>query len=329
MNQRNPFLSNESENPFLEEEIISTSKDQLSHSSKSFWDHYQDLMQPKKYDREGKPMIETLIGRLPEKIPEFESGSTEHKNFVKGMINANAVMPGIKTVVQTPFNLTLGNIAKKIIEQKNKEKLFHTTQYNRLWDLANKAGINNIKFNPNEINIEALTSSGANKKYIRPLQKFIENPTLENAQIAQSDLGKLINSPQLSKGVLTSEENAVKNAAEKAQKHIRDMMFRNEKGEVNQALKSMYDKITASYEKNMIPYKNSSISKYEKGKMTAKQLISKLKSGEFIATKGKAHPEIEQRDMANQIAKYFGIPTGVGLGFTGGSYLLKKLIDRD
>lgn len=301
-------------------------------SEKSFWEKIQDFISPEsKVDNQGGPLVPTLFGRLPKDIPEYKQGTAENKQLINNMIDMTAFTPGLKTVVQAPFKLTLKNIGKSIIDARNKEKLFHSTQYSRLWDAAKKAGINEIKFNPDEINIEALTTSGTNKKYIRPLQKFLENPTLENAQTAQSDLGKLINSPQLSKEVLTSEETASKNAAEAAQKHIRDMMFRNDKGEVNQPLKKMYDDITASYEKNMVPYKSSAISKFGKGKMTAKQLLSKLKSGEFMATKGAAHPEIEKRDLAIELARTFGVPISIagGLGMAlNGKDILNKLMGK-
>lgn len=301
-------------------------------SLKSLWERYQDFMSPEsKVDQQGQPLVETIFGRLPKNNPQFKPGTEENKKLVENLVDANAGMPGVQTVVQAPMKLTLKNIAKKILESSNKEKLYHETQYNRLWKTAEKAGIKNVKVNPKEINLEGLIENRANSKYIRPLERFMANPTLENAQTAQSDLGKLIRSPQLSKEVLGSEEQAVKNYAIKAQKHIKDMMFKNEKGELNQELKNTYDKITSSYKENRIPYKDKYITKFSKDEMTAKQLIPKLKNREFMAKKGAAHPEIERRDLAIQLAKSLGLPVSIasafGLGL-GGNYLINKLLGK-
>lgn len=327
---------NQSENNIPEQSslINQPSESQEPQQEKSFWQRYQDFMSPEsKVDSEGKPMVETFLGRMPQSVPQFKIGTPQNEELVKNMIEGAAGAPGVKTVVQAPMKFSLKNIAKRIIEERNKEKLFHTTQYNRLWDAARKAGIKEVKFNPEEINLKGLIENRANSKYIRPLERFIKNPTLQNAQTAQSDLGKLINSPQLSKEVLGSEEQAVKNYASKAQQHIRDMMFRNEKGEVNQGLKNTYDKITSSYEKNVIPYKDKYITKFAKGKMTEEQLIPKLKEREFMATKGKVHSELGNRDSAIKIMKYLGIPFSAGLGIgaaelLGAKDLINKLLGR-
>jgi hypothetical protein len=318
-----PSKSTVTQNENAEEETMPEKK-------KSLMDMFQDFMQPKKTDAEGNVMPETLFGRLPEKPKEFKIGTPENEDILKEMIDAGSGAPGLKTVVQAPFKLSLKNIANNIIKAKKKEELFHNTQYDRLWQASKEAGIKNVKLNPKEIELNIMKKANVNNKYIRPLEELMQNPTLENAQKAQSDLGKLINSPQLSKEVLTSEENAAKNAAQKAQKHIRDMMFRDSKGNINKDLKKTYDELTTSYEKNMVPYKNKNINKYQKGKMTEKQLIPKLKSGEFMATRGSFHPEIDRRDMILEMLKHAGVPVTSGaIGVGGGMYLMNKLLGKE
>lgn len=291
---------------------------------------YQDFMNPKKVDSQGQPMVETFMGRMPENPQEFKGGTPENKQFTEDLINSSGGGPGIKMVAQAPFKLSLKNIVKGIIENKNKEKLFHTTEYNKIWDAAKTAGVNDVTIDYSKLGFPVLMKSGVNSKYIRPLKELMINPTLENAQKAQSDLGKFINSQQLSKEVLTSEENAAKEAAIKAQEHIKDMMFRDKAGQINQPLKDAYTKVSASYGKNFKPYDIPPIKKYEAGKMTAKQLMSKLKSGSFMAEKGAAHPEIERRDMMMEFLKNAGIPiTAVGATMAGGGYLMDKLTGKN
>lgn len=65
---------------------------------KSAWDKYQDFMQPKKVDSQGRPMVETIIGRLPQDMPEFRPGTPESKKLLEEMINVGAGAPGIKMV---------------------------------------------------------------------------------------------------------------------------------------------------------------------------------------------------------------------------------------
>jgi hypothetical protein len=320
-----PSKSTVTQNENAEEETMLEKK-------KSLMDMFQDFMQPKKTDAEGNVMPETLFGRLPEKPKEFKIGTPENEDILKEMIDAGSGAPGLKTVVQAPFKLSLKNIANNIIKAKKKEELFHNTQYNRLWEAAKKAGIENVKLNNPGIKavINKMNKAKVNDKYIRPLEELMKNPTLENAQKAQSDLGKLINSPQLSKEVLVSGEDAAKKAAIKAQEHIRHMMFRDAKGNLNKDLKKTYDELTTSYEKNMVPYKNKNINKYQKGKMTEKQLIPKLKSGEFMATRGSFHPEIDRRDMILEMLKHAGVPVTSGaIGVGGGMYLMNKLLGKE
>lgn len=291
---------------------------------------YQDFMNPQKTDSQGRPMIETFLGRMPKDMPEFKGGTPENKQLTEDMINSAVGSPGIQSVVQAPFKLSLKNIVKGIIESKNKEKLYHSTEYNKIWNAAKDAGVNDVTIDYSKLGFPTLMKAGVNSKYIRPLKELMINPTLENAQKAQSDLGKFINSQQLSKEVLTSEENAAKEAAIKAQEHIKDMMFRDKAGQINQPLKDAYTKISESYGKNFKPYDIPAIKKYEAGKMTAKQLMTKLKNGEFMAQKGAVHPEIERRDTAIDFLKHTGVPLGIGaIGATGGSYLLNKLLGKN
>lgn len=263
-------------------------------------------------------MVDTFIGQMPRELPpHLQRGTKENEELIENMIEAGASGPGLGQVVKAPFQLSLKNIAKKIVESKNREKLFHQTQYDRLWDAAKKEGINKIRLNTKYGEDFNKVKKYSSEKYYGALDKFIKNPTLENAQRAQSDLGKLINSNQLNKEVLTSEEQATKKSANKLRDYIKDQMFRDKSGKLNQELKSQYDKISGSYAKNFKPYDIKQINLFEKGKRTPDQLIKSLKSGSFMAERGKEfHPELSRRNTGIEILKNMGLPlTGVGAGF--------------
>jgi hypothetical protein len=163
------------------------------------------------------------------------------------------------------------------------------------------------------------------EKWHGALDKFTKNPTLENAQKAQSDLGKL--ERELGKkATLTSEEKATLDAAKSAKEHIRDSMFKTEKGELNAPLKNMYDKVTKSYEENVIPYTtNKAIQEFKRGDITAKELIQKISKGKFRARKGKDHPELAGREITLDVLNKLGLPVGTGGAIAGGNWLINKL----
>lgn len=300
----------------------------IAEPKKSFWQLYQDFMSPSEFNTQGQPVNETIFGRLPKEIPQLKLGTEENQELVKDLINSVALSPGIKSIVEAPFKLTLKNIAKKLVNEKNAQYLRHANEYNKIWEKGAEFGLDKVNINPKKIGLDILRKNKVNDKYIRPLEELIKNPTLQNSQKAQSDLGKLLNSPQLTKDVLTSEETAIKKIASSAQEHIKDMMFRDKSGKLNEQLKKEYDAISKSYGENYKPYDIKAIKKYEKGKLTEKQLMQKIKSGEFMAQKAIAHPEIERREHAIEALKYFGIPTGIGLGFEGGKYLMDKLLGK-
>ncbi len=309
-------------------ERIKKIEEKNNEPKKSFSQLYQDFMSPSELKTGGQPVNETIIGRLPKEIPELKSGTEENKELIKDLINSAALSPGIKSIVEAPFKLSLKNIAKKLVGEKNAQYLYHANEYNKIWQEGKSLGLDNVNINPKKIGLDILRKNKVNDKYIRPLEELIKNPTLENSQKAQSDLGKLLNSPQLTKDVLTSEENAIKKIASSAQEHIKDMMFRDKTGKLNQSLKKSYDAVSKSYGENYKPYDIKAIKKYEKGKLTARQLMQKIKSGEFMAQKGAAHPEIGRREHAIETLKYLGIPTGIGLGLEGGKYLMDKLLGK-
>ena len=152
----------------------------------------------------------------------------------------------------------------------------------------------------------------------------MEDPTIRNAQKAQSDMG--IIHRQLEKksrsGSLTSEEQSIYKAAHEAEKHIESNMFKNTSGNINNALQNKYQKLTKSYRQNVVPYKyNQAIQKYKAGESLPEELVNALSKGEFAAKKGSKHKAIGIRNNLPGIAT-----AGSGLGALGGlEYLYKQM----
>ncbi len=169
------------------------------------------------------------------------------------------------------------------------------------------------------------------ESYHAALDKFVSNPTLENAQKAQSDLGKLIRKLE-QEGTLTSEKKATYDAAQKAKENIKENMFKDKSGKIDETLKYKYDKLTKSYGENVIPYTtNKAIQDYKRKDITKKELIQKLSKGKFAAKKGKEHPEIARRALVKQLLKTAGYAGGLGVigGAIGaGSSIMNKLLNK-
>src|ERR1017187_3937427 len=83
---------------------------------------------------------------------------------------------------------TSKNLASKILEDKSAVKNTYKGLYKDLFKSAEEQGIKEIAAPKGKINAIIENTPGT---YHKTLEKFIEEPTLENAHWAQSDLGKL------------------------------------------------------------------------------------------------------------------------------------------
>ncbi len=223
----------------------------------------------------------------------------------------------------SPLNLTAKNIAKDVLREERKQVSSHTKQYNKIWNDAEKSGFSNVP-----VDVSKLTNDlGVISKYKTPrehesLSKFIKNPTLQNAQKAQSDMNIIHrNLGEKSRtSALTSEEKSVYDAAKNAEEHIENNMFKNANGKINKELQNQYKNLTKSYRENVVPYKyNRHIQAYKNREMLAPELINALSRGEFAAKKGHMHRAMGFRNNLKPLLTGAGL---LGGGLTIGNTLL-------
>ncbi len=188
--------------------------------------------------------------------------------------------------------------------------------YTNLFKSARQEGVGQVKVNPNKIDINTIEEF-ANPKYTESLEKFVNNPDIENAHWAQSDLKKYIRYMS-NKSSLTKPEQKSLNAATEAKNHIVENMFGN-----NDKLSNHYNEITKGYRKEYIPYTNKNIQNYKSGELLPQELLPKLKTGKFAATRGEHHPELYYGDKINYLTKALGIGSGAALGGAGAVGLYK------
>lgn len=205
------------------------------------------------------------------------------------------------------LNLTRpAKAANDVVKEGERQYAISQKQYNKLWDKAENTGHNQVPADMNLLsnNLEFIKKYKTPREY-KALETFISKPTLENAQKAQSDMNFISRtlSEKSRAGSLTSEENAMYNAAKEAEKNIEDNMFKNRSGNISDFLKNQYDKITSRYRENVVPYKyNPSIQAFKAKEITPKKLIKELSSGgEFEAKKGHLHPDVMYNNLIKTI----------------------------
>lgn len=223
-----------------------------------------------------------------------------------------------------PLQHTTKNVAKGILQEQENQIAAHTKRYNKLWEKADNAGINNVPVNNSLINknfqtIEQYTTPRQHES----LNKFMNDKTLSNAQTAQSDLGQLKRTLEERSRTtpLTGEEKGLYNAVSETQKHIEDNMFKDRQGNLNKRLHNEYTDISKSYRENVVPYRyNADIQAYKNKELTAKELVDRLKKGEFAAKKGNVHPELIRNEALRKALMSVVPPGGVGT-YLGYKYL--------
>jgi hypothetical protein len=218
----------------------------------------------------------------------------------------------------SPHRLTNKAIAKNIGKTtlENKEAYSGPTgHYKTLFNDARGQGFGNVMLNPSQIDIKTL-KKWTPAKYHNSTLELLNNPALETAQDAISDLGKIVRKLENQK-TLTKAESKTLTAAQNSREHIRENMFKNSQGQRSQEFSNRHNEVQSGYANDVIPYTtNPHIKKYLSGKLRANELVQNISKGEFIAQKGHIHPELDRRKLAVNILKGAGLVGGVGTGIS-------------
>lgn len=264
------------------------------------------------------------MGRMPDSEQQINQTFGQPKNsgeeFIRGVgrnaINAVGAFGAAKAL--NPLQITNKGIAKRVVNELDNQVDKHSTMYNKLWDQAQKQGFNQVPFDQNSLNqdLNILKKSYTPKQY-ESINKLLNNPTLENAQKAQSDLGVLRRAieEKAKTTPLLGGENDIHQALSRAENNVESNMFKNSSGQLNNGLANKYKKITNSYRENVVPYRyNSDIQDYLSKDITSKQLIQRLNQGPFAARKGGflTHPQFAIRNAILPILGTAGTLGGLG-----------------
>lgn len=203
-------------------------------------------------------------------------------------------------------------IASKIVSRGKELKGTYKNLYDGFFSKLEDQGLRNID-NPSQFNISTLEKLPSGQvKNIGSLKKYIENPTLRNAHAAQSDLGGI----QRETGrmlSLSSQEREAVNAVNRARKRVTgdaiSQLVKSGRGE----LAGEYRGIQEGYRKEVVPYLNKYIKKYEKGQIGANHLVRNLPNQpDFYQTATKYHQDLLRHNLVKSAAEH--LKTGAAYG---------------
>ena len=196
--------------------------------------------------------------------------------------------------------LSKSTIGKRAAELNSKME----SKYKKIYDSIISQG---EKLGTNKLNVPTILKNktediqklykAAPSKYKASVQRFENNPTLQNAHDAQSDLGKIKRHLQdkIDKGqVLSSTESAALHEAETLQKRVRGSIQQHFAKNGRNDLATHYGNTTTGYAKEVVPFKTKEMAKLKAGKGSTKAVAKDL-----IGSKSFAESE-----MASKIPGY-------------------------
>jgi len=223
---------------------------------------------------------------------------------------------GISNVVRS---LLPSNIAESIVNTSRATRQHYNNLYNAIFGEANQKGLNHAPLSIPKIDTDLIRNNSSRAEH-QSLLDFNENPTLENAHIAQSDMGKLASKYQIAHAgrPLPSSQLRTMQEAMDAQNNLRGII-RDRLG--NHAdLSERYEDVTHGYGRHVIPYStNRALNDYQRNKISANTLVNKLgKNEEFRMAVGRHHPELRHRDILKKLLNAAKVAAPLGAVAYGG-----------
>jgi len=288
------------------------------------------MMSPEAYEAMAKPPSEEQFQQWGNKI---EGEPQPGGGLIRGAFrNPENVYGGARLAsLINPLRYTKGAITKDVLNTALANKLKYSGPkgiYRTLFNDARTSGLGGFQnLDVTKMNIPTLEKYTP-RKPMEAIKAFADNPTLENAQAAVSQLGSIIR-PLENRTTLEPFQKKQLQAAEKAKEHIQKNMFMDQSGKVDDKFLERHRKVQSGYAEDVIPYTtNKAIKDYKKGDITQKELIQKLSKGKFAARKGSVHPEIARRKLIKPAIK-FGLGAELVHQLGWDQTILNKLLNKD
>lgn len=260
------------------------------------------------------------IMKLLGKVPSL-AGTGWKELAAKGVITEGATKenaPGgrlaastVGAVASPLLALRTGPIAENIGNMQQFLKKKYNNLYDYFFDSAEKAGVGQMKAPP--IDFNKLKNLPTSAKGLKSVQKYVADPTLENAHWAQSDLMKL---SRKVKPQDFSEVKAARDYADDLVKRIRGAGVTQLMKTGNEEMIPQYAKISEGYKNEVVPYLHDDIDNYLSKKMSSSELVKKLSMDfDFMNLNGANHPDLLQYQKLKgygEAAKKYAVPAALG-----------------
>ena len=205
---------------------------------------------------------------------------------------AGPEMAGVKIPAVTAKGIT-----KQIVKTKGAKVAEAKKDYGSLFERASQEGITHAKPPKSVTASESHIVKHSEPRFHESLQTYVENPTIENAHWAQSELGSLerhLDSISKKNGLTPSQIKTLK-AVQQARKGIKESMFSKNAMGANPKLGKEYDQLASKYKEEVVPYTSlEDIHQYQAGKMRPKTVVKNLQNDEEFMTKlAKQYPGLK------------------------------------
>ena len=213
-----------------------------------------------------------------------------------------------------------GNIANKVVNRRGEVKETASKLYDKVFQ-----GMEKEHVRVPTIDSETIIKN-SDPLHHKSLQRFMNEPTIENANKAQSDLGKIYRKYKKANDIrpLPSEGTAVMQKARDAQKRINGVLAQKLEAARPGAATELAE-ANAHYAKNVVPYSaNKDINAFRNGDLKAKDLVKKLLANKsFMEKVGKEHPELRLKNLVKKgLESKYTEKALMGIALAGGSAAL-------
>lgn len=216
--------------------------------------------------------------------------------------------------------LTNKALAQRLGAIKGREESTASQGYKDLFNQVKDRGLAEAPLKKPNVDFDELKGSLLSK-YKRGVDRFQDNPTIENAHQLQSDLGGMMRDIKKKSPEVTSGQREAYADIKDAQKRIRGSMYSHLNNSGNRDLANQYQQLTNNFRENVIPYRTKALEGYSKGEVKPSSLVRKTLGNEkFMLDKGNKINELRMRDALNKMfgSKFVKYPLEGALLGAGG-----------
>lgn len=234
-----------------------------------------------------------------------------------GLIGGAAT--AIPALVKAGKAYTSEGIAKDIIKRFNKLKKEYNVKYDTLLEKASEEAPTK-KLKSTLVNRDLFIKGGFNKD-LHALDKFNQNPTLENAHRAQSALGSIARESKAKGGDLNFD---ISKSANIARDNLKNQIIENLQKIKNKKYHEEYKQLSENYKKDVVPYLESptitKLTTKKPNKLHPRYAYKGLiNEEETLSALGQHHPKLRQREILENVMKNTIVQNLLKYGALGGT----------